>query len=256
MCYRPDLIYSDHYRMVDVMQVNGAAVLVTGANRGIGAEFVEQLKKRGAAKIYAAARDAGAIQADGVHPLELDITDPAQIEAAVAAAGDIQVLINNAGISTGAGLMTGDEDDIRREMETNFFGPLRTTRAFAPVLATNGGGAILNVVSALSWFALPAGGAYAASKAAAWSLTDATRLELSSQGTHVVGVYMGLVDTDMTDGIEAPKLTPTDLANAGLDAIESGTQEVLADDWARFIKSGLNVEPQARYGEILGALGL
>jgi NAD(P)-dependent dehydrogenase (short-subunit alcohol dehydrogenase family) len=166
------------------------------------------------------------------------------------------VLINNAGISTGAGLVTGDEDDIRREMETNFFGPLRTTRAFAPVLATNGGGAILNVVSALSWFALPAGGAYAASKAASWSLTDATRLELSSQGTHVVGVYMGLVDTDMTDGIEAPKLTPTDLANAGLDAIESGTQEVLADDWARFIKSGLNVEPKARYGQILGALGL
>jgi NAD(P)-dependent dehydrogenase (short-subunit alcohol dehydrogenase family) len=237
------------------MDIDGAVVLVTGANRGIGAEFVEQLKRRGAAKIYAAARDAGTIDADGVQPLELDVTDAGQIEAAAAAAGDVQVLINNAGISTGTSLVTGDEATIRREMDTNFYGPLRMTRAFAPILAANGGGAILNVVSALSWFTAPSAGAYSASKAAAWVLTDSTRLELAAQGTHVVAVHMGLVDTDMSKGVEAPKIAPSDLVNAGLDAIESGAQEVLADDWAAFVKSGLTLDPKARYEQIFAALG-
>ena len=237
------------------MDVKGAVVLVTGANRGIGAAFVEQLKQRGAAKIYAAARDVGAINADGVQPLELDITDVGQIEAAAAAAGDVQLLINNAGISTGTSLVTGDEATIRREMETNFYGPLRMTRAFAPILGANGGGAILNVVSALSWFTLPTAGAYAASKAAAWVLTDSARLELAAQGTHVVAVHMGLVDTDMAEGVDAPKIAPSDVASAALDAIESGAQEVLADDWATFVKSGLTLDPKARYERIFAALG-
>lgn len=238
-----------------VMDIKGAVVLVTGANRGIGAAFVEQLKERGAAKIYATARDADTIGAEGVHPLELDVTDVGQIEAAAAAAGDVQVLINNAGISTGAALVTGEEASIRREMDTNFFGPLRMTRAFAPILGANGGGAILNVVSALSWFTVPAAGAYAASKAAAWALTDSTRLELAAQGTHVVAVHMGLVDTDMAEGVDAPKIAPSELANAGLDAIESGAQEVLADDWAKFVKSGLTLDPKERYEQIFGAMG-
>lgn len=237
------------------MDISGAVVLVTGANRGIGAEFVEQLKRRGAAKVYAAARDLGSIDADGVHPLELDITSTDQVEAAAAAAGDVQVLINNAGISTGTSLVTGDVATIRREIDTNFYGPLLMTRAFAPILGSNGGGAILNVISALSWFTLPTAGAYAASKAAAWVLTDSTRLELAPQGTHVVAVHMGLVDTDMAQGVAAPKITPSDLANAGLDAIESGAQEVLADDWSKFIKSGLTDDPQTRYEQILAALG-
>ena len=237
------------------MDIEGAVVLVTGANRGIGAEFVEQLKARGAVKIYAAARDAGSIDADGVHPLQLDITDPGQIEAAATAARDVQVLINNAGISTGTALVAGDEESIRREMDTNFFGPLLMTRAFAPILATNGGGAILNVVSALSWFTAPSAGAYAASKAAAWVLTDSTRLELAAQGTHVVAVHMGLVDTDMTKGVQGPKIRPSDLAIAGLDAVESGAQEVLADDWAKFVKSGLSLDPKDRYEQIFAALG-
>jgi NAD(P)-dependent dehydrogenase (short-subunit alcohol dehydrogenase family) len=237
------------------MDVNGAVVLVTGANRGIGAEFVAQLKKRGAAKIYAAARDASALDADGVHPLQLDITNAGQIEAAAAAAGDVQVLVNNAGISTGTSLLTGDEATVRREMDTNFYGPMLMTRAFAPILGSNGGGAILNVLSALSWFTAPTAGAYAASKAAAWVLTDSTRLELAAQGTHVVAVHMGLVDTDMAKGVEAPKIAPSDLVTAGLDAIESGAQEVLADDWAKFVKSGLTLDPKARYEQIFAALG-
>lgn len=236
------------------MILTDAVVLVTGANRGIGAEFVEQLKERGAAKIYAAARDASSIRVDGVHALELDITDPAQIEAAAAVAGDVQVLINNAGISTGTSLVAGDEPSIRREMDTNFYGPLLMTRAFAPILAANGGGAVLNVISALSWFTAPSAGAYAASKAAAWVLTDSTRLELAAQGTHVVAVHMGLVDTDMARAVEAPKIAPSELAIAGLDAIESGAQEVLADDWATFVKSGLTLDPKERYEKIFAAL--
>ncbi len=239
------------------MEIQGSVVLVTGANRGIGAAFVEQLKKRGARKIYAGARDASSILADGVvEPIQLDVTDAGQVEAAARLAGDVQVLVNNAGISTGASLITGDETAIRREMDTNFYGPLLLTRAFAPVLGAQGGGAIVNVVSALSWFTLPGGGAYAASKAASWILTDSTRLELAAQGTHVVGVHMGLVDTDMTQGTDAPKIAPSDLAGAALDAIESGAQEVLGDDWARFVKSGLTLDPRERYERILGALGM
>ena len=236
------------------MKLAGAVVLVTGANRGIGAAFVEQLKERGAGKIYAAARDIDAVDVPGVEPLELDVTDAGHIEAAVRAAGDVQVLVNNAGISTGTALVTGSEADIRREMDTNFYGPLLMTRAFAPVLAANGGGAILNVISALSWFTTPGAGAYAASKAATWMLTDSTRLELASQGTHVVGVHMGMVDTDMVRHIPGTKVAPADLAGAGLDAIESGAQEVLGDDWAKFVKSGLTLDPAERYEGILAAL--
>jgi NAD(P)-dependent dehydrogenase (short-subunit alcohol dehydrogenase family) len=237
-----------------LMQIENAVVLVTGANRGIGAEFVAQLKARGAAKIYAAARDAKAIQVDGVEPIDLDITDPAQVQAVADVAGDVQVLINNAGISTGTSLITGDLTEIRREMETNFFGALHTTRAFAPILKANGGGAILNVVSAVAWFTLPGGGAYGASKAAAWSLTDNARLELAGQGTQVVGVYMGLVDTDMAAGFQAAKIPPAVLAGAGLDAIETGLDEVLADDWAKFVKSGLPLAPAERYAQLFAAL--
>ncbi|PPF90122.1 short-chain dehydrogenase [Subtercola sp. Z020] len=236
------------------MQLKNAVVLVTGANRGIGREFVAQLQARGAAKIYAASRTPIELDVAGVEPISLDITDPAQVRAVAEKAGDVQVLINNAGISTGTSLVSGDVADIRREMETNFFGPLLMTQAFAPILKANGGGAILNVVSALSWFTMPGAGAYAASKAAAWQLTDSTRLELADQGTHVVGVHMGLVDTDMAAGMQAPKLSPTALAVAGLDAIESGLDEVLADDWARLVKSGLPLGPTERYAQLFSAL--
>ena len=238
------------------MQLKDSVVLVTGANRGIGAEFVAQLKERGAAKIYAAARDAGTVNVHGVEPIELDVTNPDRIRATAKAAGDVQVLINNAGISTGTSLLTGDLAGIGREMETNFYGPLLMTRAFAPILGANGGGAILNVVSALSWFTVPGAGAYSASKAAAWSLTDATRIELMAQGTHVVGVHMGLVDTDMAQGVEGPKIAPAVLASAGLDAIESGRSEVLADEWTTFVKSGLTLDPSERYEQIFSALGV
>lgn len=237
------------------MDLRNAAVLVTGANRGIGAAFVEQLYARGAATVYAAARDASTITAQGVVPLELDVTDPAQVAAAAEAAGDVQLLVNNAGISTGTSLVSGDEGLVRREMDTNFYGPLLTTRAFAPVLAANGGGAIVNVISALSWFTVPGAGAYSASKAAAWMLSDSSRIELAGQGTHVVAVHMGLVDTDMASGMDAPKISPADLAGAALDAVESGAPEVLGDETARFVKSGLSLDPAERYARIRASMG-
>jgi len=235
------------------MQLENAVVLVTGANRGIGAAFVAELKARGAKKIYAASRTPSDLDVDGVESIQLDITNPDEVRAAAEVAGDVQVLINNAGISTGTSLISGDVADIRREMDTNFFGPLLMTQAFAPILKANGGGAILNVVSALAWFTVPGAGAYGASKAAAWSLTDNARLDLANQGTQVVGVYMGLVDTDMTAGFEAPKISPTALAAAGLDAIESGLDEVLADDWAKLVKSAVALSPSERYERLFPA---
>lgn len=235
------------------MQLKNATVLITGANRGIGAEFVAQLKERGASKIYAASR-TGVSPADGVEPLRLDVTDPSQIRDAARAAGDVQVLINNAGISTGTSLVTGPVSEIRRELETNFFGPVLMTQAFAPILKANGGGAIVNVISALSWFTAPGAGSYAASKAAAWSFTDSARLELADQGTRVIGVHMGYVDTDMTAGVEAPKISPTALASAALDAVESGADEVLADEWATLVKSGLSLDPSERYARLFAAM--
>ena len=234
------------------MQIKDSVVLVTGANRGIGAEFVRQLKQRGAAKIYAAARNVDSIDVDGVEVVALDVTDPAQVEAAAALAGDVQLVVNNAGTSSGLTLVDGDLAGIRRELETNLFGPLAMTRAFAPALAKSGGGAILNVLSALSWSSSAGASVYALSKAAAWSLTDGIRIELAEQATQVLGMHMGMVDTDMTAGWDIPKITPTAAVTAALDALEAGQSEVLVDDTAKFVKSTLGLDPAERYALPLG----
>lgn len=235
------------------MQIQGSVVLVTGGNRGIGAEFVRQLKQRGAAKIYVAARSTDSVTVEGVEVIALDVTDDAQVQAAAAHAGDVQVLINNAGVTFGQTLVDGDLDVIRREFETNFFGPLTLIRAFAPVLAANGGGAVVNVLSALSWISAAGGTVYAATKAAAWSMTDGARLELAGQGTQVMGLHMGMVDTDMTAGSDLVKIAPAVVVTAALDGIESGATEVLADDTARFVKATLTADPGTRYADSLAA---
>ena len=190
------------------MQIEGAIALVTGANRGIGRRFAQQLIERGAAKVYATARDPARIDMSGVEPLQLDITDPASVAAAAARAGDVTLLINNAGISTGANLIGGDLADVRAEMDTHFFGTLAVVRAFAPILAANGGGAVLNVLSVLSWLTYDGGTAYCAAKSAEWSLTNGIRLELAKQGTLVTGLHLGLTDTDMTAGMDARQGRP------------------------------------------------
>lgn len=229
------------------MQIAGSVVLVTGANRGIGAEFVNQLRERGAKRIYAAARQPESISADGVEALALDVTDPAQVRAAAHSASDVTLLINNAGYAASQNLIDGDLELIRREFETNVFGPMTLARAFAPALKANGGGAILNVLSALSWFAYPGSTSYSVTKAAAWGVTDALRVELSGQGTQVVGLHMGAVDTDMTAGWDIPKITAAEVVTAALDGVESGALEVLVDDTARHFKSTLNLDPSERY---------
>jgi NAD(P)-dependent dehydrogenase (short-subunit alcohol dehydrogenase family) len=233
------------------MKIKNSVVLVTGANRGIGAEFVSQLKARGAAKIYATARSVESIGVNGVEALALDITDDGQVQSVAARVNDVELLINNAGVSSGADLVSGDLDVIRQELETNFFGPLKLTRAFAPILRANGGGAILNVLSAAAWFAAPGATSYAMTKAAAWSLTDATRVELATQGTQVLGLHMAMVDTDMTASLDVPKSSPAVIVAAALDGIEAGATEVLADAMTVQLKAGLHLDPTERYGAMI-----
>jgi NAD(P)-dependent dehydrogenase (short-subunit alcohol dehydrogenase family) len=236
------------------MDIPGSVVLVTGANRGIGAEFVDQLKARGAAKIYAAARDPKSIVTDGVEALALDVTDPARIAAAAHMASDVTLVINNAGSSAGQNLIDGDLDLIRSEFETNVFGPMSIARSFAPVLEANGGGAILNVLSALSWFVYAGATSYCVSKAAAWSATDALRVELSGQGTQVVALHMGAVDTDMTAGWDIERISPAEVVSAALDGIEAGALEVLVDDAARQAKGSLTLDPSKRYAALAASV--
>ncbi|MET7440057.1 SDR family oxidoreductase [Streptomyces sp. NPDC004082] len=223
------------------MDLNNAVAVVTGANRGLGRHVAEQLLARGA-KVYAAARRPETVDLPGAVPLRLDITDPESVLAAARTASDATVLVNNAGISTHTQLVTGDWDNVRLEMETHYFGTLQTTRAFAPVLEANGGGAILNVLSVLSWLH-PAGlGAYSAAKAAAWAQTNSVREELAPRGIQVTALHVGYMDTDMAADVDpAQKISPATVAGLALDGLEKGAHEVLADELTRQVKTGLGV---------------
>jgi NAD(P)-dependent dehydrogenase (short-subunit alcohol dehydrogenase family) len=207
------------------MDLTGSTALITGANRGLGRHFALQLLERGAAKVYATSR--GPLALPGAVPLRLDITDPASVAAAAQAATDVTLLINNAGVSTGTDLVTGDLETIRLELDTNFYGTLAMVRAFAPVLAANGGGAILNVLSRLSWLSFAGANAYAVSKAAAWSLTNGIRLELP--GTQVTGLYMSSTDTDMMAAYDIPENDPAGAVRQALDGLAAGQLDVIAD---------------------------
>ncbi|MEV5762099.1 SDR family oxidoreductase [Streptomyces tendae] len=230
------------------MELKNAVAVVTGANRGFGRHLAAQLIDRGA-KVYGAARRPETVDVPGVLPLRLDVTDEASIREAVRVASDTTLLINNAGISTGATLLEGDMTEVRREMETNYFGPLATTRAFAPVIEGNGGGAVLNVLSALSWFH-PAGlGSYAASKAAAWALTGATRDELAPRGIAVSALHVGYMDTDMAAAVPADqKVDAAEVAAQALRGIEAGLPEILADETSRNVRQSLAGAPQSNAG--------
>lgn len=235
------------------MHISGSVALVTGANRGIGRHFATQLLARGAAKVYATARTPERVDIPGAQVLQLDITDPTSVAAVAAAAPDVTLLVNNAGIATNQNLVTGDLDTIRLEMETHYFGTLDMVRAFAPVLAAGGGGAILNVLSALSWFSYDGTNAYAAAKAAEWSLTNSVQLELAAQGTLVTGLHAGAVDTDISAGYDGDKVDPADVARAALDGIEAGRIEVLVDEWSAMIKATLANDPSAFYTDVVPA---
>lgn len=216
-----------------------STALVTGANRGLGRQFAAELMRRGA-KVYAGARDPGSVDVDGAIPIAVDVTDPVSVAAAAKTAGDVTLLINNAGVAADVNLLTDDLDGAHREMDTNYFGTLAMIRAFAPVIEGNGGGGILNVLSVLSWVSLPDSGGYCASKSAAWSMTNAVRVGLADRGIVVTALHVGLMDTDMGAGFDGPKASPSDVAAQALDGIAAGVYEVLADDTSRVVQAGLS----------------
>jgi len=233
------------------MNLSEHTALVTGANRGIGSQFVAELLERGVRKVYATARQPDLLQVPGVQVLRLDLLDHESVAEAARVASDVTLLVNNAGIGTAAPLLTGDLAEAHRHMDTHFWGTLEVIRAFAPVLASNGGGSIVNVLSALSWFVSPGNGAYAAAKSAEWSLTNAVRLDLAVQGTFVQGVHLGAADTDMMSGYDGPKTDPRAVARASLDGLAAGRFEVLVDDTAAMVKASLAGDPAELYGAML-----
>lgn len=224
------------------MKIDGSVALVTGANRGLGRHFAEQLLARGAAKVYAAARHPDSVTLGGVIPLRIDLTDQASIDAAAEVAGDITVLVNNAGVYIPGGLLSAPMVDIRAEMDTNYYGTLAVTRAFAPHLISNGPSAILNVLSVLAWLHPVGFGAYAAAKAAAWAQTDVVREELAAHGVDVTALHVGFMNTDMVADIDAPKEDPATVAALALDGVEHGLVEVLADQLSRDVKAQLSAD--------------
>ncbi|MFI8185732.1 SDR family oxidoreductase [Actinacidiphila glaucinigra] len=230
--------------------IAGSTVLVTGGSRGIGRALVESLYTRGAKKVYATARDPRTITHPGAVALPLEVTDPASVAAVAEQAQDVTILINNAAAAIAASFLTSPVDDVRREFDTNFYGPLQMTRAFAPIIEANGGGHLLNVHSVLSWVALS--GSYSASKAALWSQTNSLRLELKPRGITVTGLHVGYVDTDMAAHVDAPKTSPQSVAEQALDGIEADAYEVLADDLSRQVKAGLAADLAALYPQLTG----
>lgn len=225
------------------MKLDNAIVFVTGANRGIGLAFARHALARGARKVYAAARDPAAVSLAGVQPVRLDVTDAGSVAAAAAQCADVTLVINNAGIARPGSLLDGGaEAALREQLETNVFGMLRVSRAFAPVLARQGGGGLVNVLSIASWMSSDLLGGYALTKSAAWSLTNGLRLALRAQGTQVLGMHMGFVDTDLTRDLDMAKSTPDAVVALAYDALEAGASEVLADETTQQVKRALSAD--------------
>ncbi|MEH1169062.1 SDR family oxidoreductase [Micromonospora sp. CPCC 205539] len=231
------------------MKITGSTALVTGANRGFGRHLAAELLARGAT-VYAGARNPDSVDLPGVTPVRLDITDPASVAAAAALAGDVDLLINNAGIETGTDLLEGDLEQVRLELETHYFGNLSMIRAFAPVIAGNGGGTILNVLSVLSWVTFPTVGAYSAAKSAEWSMTNALRVQLAERKVRVAGLHVGYMDTDMAAGVTAPKSDPAQIARIAVDGIEGDSYEIVADETSRQVLAGLSGGVAALYPQL------
>lgn len=229
------------------MKIENSTVLITGANRGIGLAFAKAFIARGARKVYAGARDPSKISLAGVRPVQLDVTSAADVKAATQIAQDATIVVNNAGIARlGSFLIDDAETLLRSHLETNVLGVLGVSRAFAPILARNGGGALLNVASIASWISSPMLASYAVSKSALWSLSNGLRNDLRTQGTQVLTLHMGFVDTDLTKGIDMPKSLPEAIVDQALFALEAGEQEVLADEMTQQVKHSLSTD-QAAY---------
>jgi NAD(P)-dependent dehydrogenase (short-subunit alcohol dehydrogenase family) len=230
------------------MNLATTTAFVTGANRGLGRSFALHLRAVGA-KVYAAARHPEQVDVDGALPVALDLTNPQSITTAAASISDVTLLINNAGSFTGTDLLHGDLGHIALEMDTHYYGTLQVTRAFAPQLAENGGGAVLNVLSVLSWMAVAKDGAYCAAKSAEWALTNALRLQLAEQGTSVTALHVGYMDTEMSASVHAPKSAPAVVAALALEAVARGQSEILADDVTRHVQAALALGAVQLYPE-------
>ena len=222
------------------MKVQGGVALVTGANRGIGKAIAEELLARGASRVYAGVRDPGSVADSRLVPVQLDVTDAARVAEVARELSDVQIVVNNAGIGHAATPLQANLDDARAELEVNYLGIISMTQAFAPVLAANGDGALVNMLSVVSWVAEPNLATYSGSKAAAWSFTNATRVQLKRQGTQVLGVHVGYVDTDLTAGLDVEKIAPGPVAAAVIDALENGDSEIAVDEFSRGIKAALS----------------
>lgn len=220
------------------MKVKDSVVLITGANRGIGAAFVEAFQAAGASKIYAASRSLDDFVGERVAPIKLDVTKPTDILRAAESCKDVAIVVNNAGVLAPSDALADDvEEAFGRQIEVNVLGPVRLTRAFAPILKANGGGAVVTMHSVMSWLTVGGSTPYSASKAAMWAFTNGMRIQLATQNTQVVGVHVGFVDTDMTGGIETPKITARDVVTQVLQGIEAGVLEILVDDMTRTVRS-------------------
>jgi NAD(P)-dependent dehydrogenase (short-subunit alcohol dehydrogenase family) len=223
------------------MDIKNSIAFVTGANRGLGLAFARELLARGARKVYAGMRNTEGVDIPGVVPVRLDVTDPDSIARAAAQCADTTLLVNNAGIARilESTLDPGVIDMAREIFDTNFYGVIRVSQAFAPILQRNGGGAVVNVLSDATWFARPFLSAYSASKSAAWSYTNALRIELRGQGTLVQGLHISFMDTDMTAGFDMAKISPQLVAQRSLDGVEKGSEEIMADDFSAAVKASL-----------------
>ena len=235
------------------MKIEKCVALVTGANRGLGKTFVEALLAAGAAKVYAGARDPKSVKVtdDRIVPVKLDITLTDQVDAAAKACPDVNLLINNAGILKNSPILAeGSEATLRDEMEVNVFGTLRMMRAFAPVLEKNGGGAIANILSVASWIAFPHNATYGATKHAALALTDAARFQLKAQGTQVIGVFSGYIDTDMAGGVDLPKVSPLQVAERTLAGVREGKNQVYADQKTEDTWKASRTDPEELHARV------
>lgn len=235
------------------MNIENSIALVTGANRGLGKAYTDALLAAGASKVYAGARDPASIVISDpcLVPIKLDVTQDVEVNAAAASCADVNLLINNAGIMLASPILAEDsESALRAEMEVNVFGMLRMVRAFAPVLATNGGGAIANMLSVVSWFVFPFNATYCASKHAALALTEGVRIQLKSQGTQVVAVYAGFIDTDMAASFDSEKTPPRQVAERTLDGIRNGLNDVHADERAEAIWQAVRTDPAGLHAQM------
>jgi hypothetical protein len=236
--------------------IAGKTVLITGANRGIGAALVQAFTEAGAARIVAAARDVASLTAPTGAPVELIELDLAQRRLSLGkVAGKIDLLVNNAGANSGRGLLQDKTlDNARTEMQVNYFGPLALVRALTPAMVKRGSGVIVNMLTILSHVSMPLLGSYCASKAAAWSMTQALRGELTPRGISVIGIFPGAVDTRMSENFPPPKLAPADVAHAVIDAIRNGTEDVYPGAMAEGLIAGLRADAKAVERELGGYL--